>query len=273
VGSFNLPWEGRRDYWRDYDAVRWMDQLQSAHYETLIFYAKHHDGWTSYPSRYSALQPAHDYLGECVAEAHRRGMRILIYYSTVVDQIAGREHPDWRVLGRGKSAVHSWFDLYWPGGAYLCINNPGYREFMLGQLTELQGNYHPDGFWLDVFEPLGPENCFCSHCREKYAAQTGGDLTETQGRAWYESCYVQLMEETRELLKRDDPDCVLGHNTGVRLAAMENLMDFSVHEAISPTTLSLMCRALRQARLGNAISRVRASPRRREGDGGPDQQY
>ena len=245
VSWLSPPWVGSTEEDRkDFDAVRWLDQIQSAHYETLIFYVKHHDGWTAYPSRYAAIQPERDYLGECVAEVRRRGMRIMVYYSSVLDQVAGRVHPDWRVQGRDGQPAHGWFDAYWPG-AYLCINHPGYREYMLGQLTELRDHYHPDGFWLDVFSSVTGENCFCPHCREKYTAQTGRDLTETQGEVWYDSCFVAPMAAIRAIVKRDDPQCVLGQNNGLRIPGVDELVDFYTHEAVTAPTISLMSRSFR----------------------------
>jgi len=37
---------------QDFDAVRWLDQLQAAHYQTIIFYAKFHDGQCTFRSCY-----------------------------------------------------------------------------------------------------------------------------------------------------------------------------------------------------------------------------
>jgi alpha-L-fucosidase len=57
-----------------FDAERWMRQLESAHFRAFIFYVKHHDGWTAYPSALAPVQPERDYLGEAVAAARRHGM-------------------------------------------------------------------------------------------------------------------------------------------------------------------------------------------------------
>ena len=140
--------EGRRAF----DAVRWIDQLQSAHYQTLIFYIKHHDGFCTYPSRFSNIQPERDFFGECAREARKRGMRILAYYSSNLDQLSGAEHPEWQVTDRDGNPAKGWFDNLWPG-SYMCINNPDYRYLLFGQLVELRDNYQSDGFWMDVFGP------------------------------------------------------------------------------------------------------------------------
>lgn len=46
VSWLTPPWVGKTEEKRaDFDAKRWLDQIQSAHYRTLIFYTKHHDGY------------------------------------------------------------------------------------------------------------------------------------------------------------------------------------------------------------------------------------
>jgi hypothetical protein len=197
---------------------------------------------TTYPSRYLTVKPERDFFGECVGEARKRGMRIVAYYSAILDEITGNEHPDWRVMGRDAAPVKGW--ALWPN-AYCCINNPGYRGLVLGQLAELQDIYGPDGFWLDIFWPVLGENCFCSFCRRKYKEETGGDLLATQGEGWYDSCFVELMREIRALVKGNNPDCVLGQNTGTRIPGVEAYVDFLTHEALAAPTISLLCRSQR----------------------------
>ena len=245
VSWLTPPWvgstlEGRQDF----DAKRWLDQIQSAHYQTLIFYLKHHDGFTAYPSKYSKAQPERDFFGECVREVRQRGMRIIAYYSTFLDQVTGKEHPDWQVMTREGKPASGWYDPYWPG-SYCCLNHPGYRDFMLGQLAELRDHYHPDGFWLDGYFAHNGENCYCKCCREKYRQETGGNLLETTGEAWYDGCISDFTGEIRKLIKENNPDCVLGQNSGCRIPGVENHVDFLTHEAVDSPTISLMCRGMR----------------------------
>ncbi len=231
--------EGRRAF----DAVRWIDQLQSAHYQTLIFYIKHHDGFCTYPSKFSNIQPERDFFGECVEETRKRGMRILAYYSSNLDQLSGAEHPEWQTMDRDGNPAKGWYDNLWPG-SYMCINNPDYRNLLFGQLAELRDNYQPAGFWMDVFGPHTGDTCFCKHCQEKYHNETGCDLLTSNARfKWYGSCYSDLMREIRETVKTNNPDCVLCHNTGPRILAVDSYCDFLTHEAVNSVDISLMCRS------------------------------
>ena len=245
VSWLTPPWVGESEEGRvAYNEIDWLDKLQRAHYRALIFYCKHHDGYCTFRSRYSATQPERDFLGECMAEARRRGMVVQAYLSSNLDQLTAQVHPDWQVRNRDGEPAAGWFSGIWPG-AYLCINNPGYRDLLLGQCRELVHDYGADGLWLDVFSPHTSGNCFCEHCREKHTRETGGDLLATQDNAWYESCFVGLMGEIRAVAKGQSPDCVLGYNSGLRIPGVDALVDFQTHEAVDAPTISLMCRAMR----------------------------
>ena len=54
VSWVTTGWVGAREGGRkDFDAVRWLDQIQAAHYQTLIFYTKFHDGLCTFRSQYT----------------------------------------------------------------------------------------------------------------------------------------------------------------------------------------------------------------------------
>ncbi len=246
VSWLSPPWvDDTEEKRRDFDAERWMQQLEAAHFRAFIFYVKHHDGWTAYPSAVASVKPERDFLGEAVAAARRHGIKVSLYYSSVFDQVVGHEHPEWLVLGRDGQPVKGWYENYYPGGTYLCINNPGYRAFMLAQITELRDGYDPDALWLDVFEPSTAENCFCPWCREMYEKETGGDLLETAGMEWYAGCFGKLMAEVSALLKSKRADMVVGYNSGQRIEAVDQAVDFLTHEAWDQKHMDLMCRSLR----------------------------
>jgi len=230
---------------KDFNAVRWLDQIQSAHYQTLIFYTKFHDGHCTFPSRYSDFCTERDYFGECMAEARKRGMRILAYFSSILDQHIGSKHPDWQVRQRDGKPAETWAFVRFPD-AYCCINNPEYKNSMLGQLTELCENYKPDGIWLDVYEPLTTENCFCPSCQAKYRGETnGGSLFDTHDTRWFQACHVELLGEINTLIKGIKSDCVLGQNTGVRHPEYDRIDDFYTREAFTSPAISLYCRSMR----------------------------
>jgi hypothetical protein len=171
-------------------------------------------------------------------------MRILAYFSSILDQYIGSQHPDWQVRWRDGRPAQSWATPRWPD-AFCCINNPEYRAYMLGQIRELCENYRPDGIWLDVFEPLTSEICFCPSCQKKYQEETGGSLLDAHDPHWYQACYTVLLGEINTLVKGINPDCVLGQNTGARHPEYDPFDDFYTREAFTSPAISLYCRSMR----------------------------
>jgi alpha-L-fucosidase len=230
---------------KDFDAVRWLDRIQAAHYQTLIFYTKFHDGLCTFRSRLTDHCAERDLFGEAVTEVRKRGMRIVAYYSSFIDQDAGSKHPNWQVRQRDGKPVAGWPALRWPD-AYCCINNPEYRSFMLGQIAEVCGNYQPDGLWLDVFELIAGENCFCPACQSKYRAETNGSsLFDTNDARWFRACHVNLLDEINKLVKGISPAIVLGQNTGTRHPEYDRIDDFFTRECFTAPVTSLYCRSMR----------------------------
>jgi len=135
---------------RKFDADRWVDLAAQAGARYITFTAKHHDGFCMFDSQLTDFKITNtpfgrDLLRELVDACHRRGMRIVVYYS----------QPDWR----HRSYVHR-------PGAFKDLQTippdqepdwPTYQAYMEGQVRELVTNYgRIDGIWFDGF-----------HCSEK----------------------------------------------------------------------------------------------------------
>ena len=124
-----------------FDADEWMKLAQEAGMKYVVFVAKHHDGFSLWPTKlrdYSIMNSPfrRDICGEIAEAAHRRGLRLGWYYST-----RDWTHPD-----------------------YLKGDNRAYNAFYQGQVKELLTHYgridvlwfdHTAGNWKDyTFEDL-----------------------------------------------------------------------------------------------------------------------
>lgn len=244
VAWLTPAWVGTVAGRKDFNAKRLLDQLQKAHFRTFIFYSKFHDGYCIFPSKYREVKPERDFLGEISAEAHKRGMRIVVYYSTVPDTESGLANPEWGLVSRdGITPPRDWFVDHWIG---CCINNPGYHEFVLGQLKEMRDNYHVDGFWMDIF---GHEGCFCESCQAKYREDSGGgsllDLDDTKRGLWRLSCFENLLREIRAIIKENNPDGVVLYNGAMGFQKLDKLVDCYSSEGHDERTIALLCRLAR----------------------------
>lgn len=252
---------------RDFDARKWLDQFERAGLKSFVFYSKFHDGICNWPSKLQELKPARDFVGEITVEAHRRKVRVIIYYSGFLDNYAADRHPDWRCVRRSGSAAGKIAPGYdrWFKYARCCPNSP-YRDYALGQIEELLAKYDVDGFWIDAMffpgpDPLDPEQrhlgCFCQYCREKYMLQTGASLfdidgTPEQGK-WEADCVLEFFSTAKQIVRKKGSDKSITYNACGELGPpyywprIQQLGDYLSMEAFqfAQIEISRMCRLMR----------------------------
>ncbi len=107
-----------------------------------------------------------DFLREYVAEAHSRGIRVIIYFNVHwYTEKFGAKHPEWRQVRENGQPVDGVYD----NGTDFCLNTP-WREWCFRVLRDLAA-YGIDGIFYD-----GPvyraDTCYCPHCRARYRERT-----------------------------------------------------------------------------------------------------
>ena len=183
----------------------------------LCIYAKGHSGYTSWPS---SLNTRHVMLANNMPKFFREvtreaGTRLVLYYSGLLDGIAGIRHPDWRMQhpdGLPKE-FFSDFKVFISYGN--CPLSGYFDEWVAVQLRELIENYDPDGIWVDGDWP-GP--CYCPRCRERFGNDSGwtGPWDEIRTRPEFASAYQKTWNRIehewrmrfRNYIKSLKPDCL-----------------------------------------------------------------
>ena len=139
----------------------------------LCIYAKGHSGYTTWRS---SLQTHHNMLAQDMPKAfreytHEADTKLVLYYSGLVDGIAGERHPDWRQWSLEGKPCEPWFADFKCFIAYAICPLSGYwDEWVSVHLRELIRTYDPDGIWVDGDWP-GP--CYCPRCQQRLRADTG----------------------------------------------------------------------------------------------------
>ena len=160
-----------------------------------------------------------DYLKAYLPEAHKRGIRTLIYFDVHwYSKRFAERHPDWRQIRESGAPLDGVYDT----GADFCLNSP-WREWVFQVLRDLAA-YPIDGIFYDgpVFRP---DTCYCKYCREKFrrtyerempskAARRGPEfasLVEFQARSM-----AEFLHDSRKLLKDINPNLAFYMNGGAR---------------------------------------------------------
>lgn len=157
-----------------------------------------------------------DLLSEYLPEAHKRGIRVLVYYNVHWINIEfGKKHPNWlQVDAEGKTIDN----LYGSGNAP-CVNSP-WRGWSFQGIEDL-ASYDIDGIFLDgpIFVPGA---CYCKSCQEKFRQKYGLDMprkedwTDPTWRKFIEFRYDSIAEYLRDAektLKKVKRDAIIYMNS------------------------------------------------------------
>lgn len=196
------------------NTLPWLKELGLGY---VCIYAKGHSGYTSWDS---SLKTRHTMLGQDMPRFFRdvtreAGTKLVLYYSGLLDGIAGERHPDWRMKnldGTDKECFQDFKCFHSYGN---CPLSGYFDEWVAVQLGELIANYDPDGFWFDGDWP-GP--CYCPRCQARFRQKTGwsgswSDIIKRYGfQAAYKLVWNGIESEWRErcnaYIKKLKPDCL-----------------------------------------------------------------
>jgi len=180
----------------------------------IIMYAKGHSGHTTFPS---SLHTEHAMLDKDMPAFFREvtrttGTRLFLYYSGMLDGIAGMRHPGWRMLDE-KGDPRQYFKEFDFVSYGNCPLSDYFDEWVAVHLKELISRYDPDGIWVDG-DWAGP--CYCGRCRKRFRTETGfshpsPDVNTPEGAAW-EKVWARITHEWRmkfsSFVKTLKPSCM-----------------------------------------------------------------
>lgn len=160
-----------------------------------------------------------DFLKAYLPEAHRRGLRVLIYFNVHwYKKEFARLHPDWVQIRENGEPLGGVYET----GTSFCVNSP-YREWCFQILRDLCA-YPIDGIFYDgpIFFP---ETCYCTYCREKFRTRHGRDLPSKKGRkgkefadllAFQAQSLADYLKDSRAVIKSINPEIAFYMNGGER---------------------------------------------------------
>ncbi len=160
-----------------------------------------------------------DFLRAYIPEAHKRGIRVFIYFNVHWYTVAFAEaHPDWRQMRENGKPLDGVYDT----GADFCVNTP-WRKWCFQVLRDLAA-YGIDGIFYDgpVYRP---DTCYCRYCREKFRARFGREMppkSKRRGQQFKDlldfqaASLADFLHDSRQVLKSINPQIALYMNGGVR---------------------------------------------------------
>lgn len=183
----------------------------------ICIYAKGHSGFTTFGS---SLRTQHNMLAQDMPELFRdvtteAGVKLILYYSGLLDGLAGVAHPDWVMRKHDGTPFQFMPEMPNFVSYAMCPQSPYLHEWVNVHLQEMFYRYDPDGIWVDGDWP-GP--CYCPKCEGYFRKKTGyaGPMPQEDARseaganwmrAWQE---ITLEWRTRfaNLVKALKKDCL-----------------------------------------------------------------
>jgi len=168
-----------------------------------------------------AGQPHVDRLAAYLPEAHRRGIKVIVYVNVHWYSMEfARKHPEWVQIKEDGQPL----DGVYKTGTSFCVNS-AYREWVFQIVRDLCA-YDIDGIFYD-----GPiffaSTCYCPACQAKYRARYGTDLPRKSDRRgadfiklleFQSDSLVDFLHDTREVIKSINPQIAFYMNGGGRTA-------------------------------------------------------
>jgi hypothetical protein len=143
---------------------------------------KGHEGVNSWLSR-TPTATVCKHLKKDMLKAWRKvadelGVPLHCHHSGMVDEEAGRRHPEWAVLTlrNGNIEREAWST---------CVRSGYTDEKLLPQMKEMADRYRVDGIWLDG-EIWGVRVCYCDACKAEFKRRTAiaEPPTDTKDANW-----------------------------------------------------------------------------------------
>ncbi len=209
-------------YVGEVDVKKIFADMAKANITVAIPTAKFPEGYVSYPSKIAPAHPSlngRDLLNEMVEEAHRNGIKILVYVGVACDNTICEKHPDWASLyANGEAACYS-------DGKSPCFGSSPYRQYLLDLIKEIVTNYDIDGIWLDEvhwqYVLKGEMLCYCDHCKEKFKLRYGSDIPTKPDWSnpiwknfikWHYDTVNEFLADVNKVVKSTRPECIVTNN-------------------------------------------------------------
>lgn len=184
-----------------FDPEEFADCVVLAKATTATVFANSHTGLCTYPTKVGQIHAGlkgRDVLREMIDRCHERVINVVIYYCTIYVDWYWDNHPEARIVdAEGKSEK---LLMKSPGHprrpSVCCMNNSGYRAFVVAQLEEICNNYDFEGVWPDM--AFWPTVCYCFSCQERYKKEVGGEIPRVID--WENPIWVKFQRKRQEWL-------------------------------------------------------------------------
>ncbi len=202
-----------------FNKKQFQESLQKGKVQSIVLFAKCHNGYTYYPSKIGKMHPNlnFDLLGAQLEAAHEIGVEAPIYIPIGWSELDAVEHPDWCITGYPSNEVRFYpcteknekdarpfvqWSLLCPTGEYLT---------MLERLTEeVCQRYNPvDGLFFDI---CFFEKCVCPRCKAGMIKEGLNPENSDEVSRYFEKGRLEMMERLSGIVRKYNKNASVFYN-------------------------------------------------------------
>jgi hypothetical protein len=211
-----------------FEKTHWQDTLGKAAVNSITLFSKCHHGWSYHPTNIGKMHPhlSFDLLRKQYEASKEIGLRVPIYLSAGVDNLASHEHPEWRQI-TGEGSYQGWATSPLQAGFHTMDFLSPYTDYLCEQIREVVELFPDcDGIFLDIIA----QGAVCSRWGIDYMIANGLDPEREGDRAMaVEAALQRYYQMTTAAARSQRPDMPVLHNSGHLQRGRRDLLQYFSH--------------------------------------------
>ncbi|MFW6211623.1 MAG: alpha-amylase family protein [Spirochaetota bacterium] len=196
-----------------FDKKQFQEALRVGHVDSITCFSSCHHGLSYHPTEVGTMHPSlsFDLLGAQMEACKEIDVKVPVYLTAGVDNIAAEAHPEWREIS-AEGEYQGWTTSpLKPGFKTLCFNTP-YMEYLVAKIEEAATRYpEADGIFLDIIHQ-GP--CCCEYCMKRMHERGLDPLEPADRQQNADEVIMEYFRRITAACKVNDPDMPVFHNSG-----------------------------------------------------------
>ena len=222
--SERIPGIGSR-----FDPKKFAKTLTDANVDSITLFSKCHHGVSYHPTKVGKMHPELKFnlLRAQIDACHKVGIKTPVYTTAIWDELAGREHPGWRVVSPETGAhVRQLAPPTGAGWIFLDLASP-YLDYLCRQIDETMVMFgDADGIFIDIcfqLESVSP------WVQTRMEAQGLDWMDPAQRRQFAEQVTVEFLERTNQAVRKHDRKMPIFYNFGHVRRGRRDILKFFTH--------------------------------------------
>ena len=216
------------DIGTQFDKKEWQETLQNAYVNSITCFSCCHHGWSYHETNVGKRHPHLNFnlLRAQMDACHEIGIKVPIYRTGGVNNVASEEHPEWREISRDGQYAGWPTNPLTPGFHKMCFNTP-YLDYLCDLLREAATMFpDADGFFIDI---INQGQCCCPKCMRDMLKNGFDPANESDRKTFAHQVLMNYYRRTVEAVRCLNPAMPVFHNSGNVVKGDREILPYFSH--------------------------------------------